>query len=198
MLLPWVTHSAGSTGPFRGAKHVLYEGGIRVPAIIRWPALTKPGAVITEKASTLDLLPTLAGAAGCDLPADHSPDGGDIRPALAGGMVERPHALYWQYDRSRENASRGEHFTSPPLALREARWKLMAEADFSAPRLYNLDFDRGEKWNLAETYPERTKQMLETLKAIHADVAASAAAVPRDAYINELLPPPSKTPLHLG
>lgn len=198
MLLPWVTNSAGSTGPFRGAKHVLYEGGIRVPAIIRWPGLSKPGSVIREPASTLDLLPTLAGAAGCGLPQEKAPDGGDLRVVFTGGSVDRPHALYWQYDRSRENASRGEHFTSPPLAVREGRWKLMAESEFSAPRLYNLDYDAGEKWNLAETYPERTAQMLETLKAIHADVAASAAAVPRDAYLNELLPPPSKTPLHLG
>jgi len=196
-LLPWVQYSAGSTGPFRGSKHLLYEGGIRVPGIIRWPSLSKPGSVSRVPVSTIDLFPTLCAAAGAPLPPDIPLDGADMRPAFFSKPMERPHALYWQYDRAPiEHRHRGEIFTSPPIAVREGPWKILCDTTMNAVELYNLDFDQGEKWNLAAKYPDIAAGLREKVKAIHADVQASADMA--QGFLNPKMPPPSKEPLRLG
>jgi arylsulfatase A-like enzyme len=97
------------TWPFTGKKTELLEGGIRVPAIVRWPGVTRPGASSTTPTMTMDWLPTFLTAAGTVPAAEFPPDGVDLRPALAGGeLAER--TLFWRYaNHGQKAARRGRH-----------------------------------------------------------------------------------------
>lgn len=164
--------NCGSTGPFRGGKLIIYEGGIRVPAIIRWPGLSEAGSVNEIPVSIEDFLPTFCAVAGAPLPTGIPFDGGDMRPALTGKTIERPHPLYWQFDQAQAKFHRygDELYESPSLALREDRWKLMCNKGFVDPELYNLDYDPGERWNLAEFHPEIVHDLTEKMRPVYEDV----------------------------
>lgn len=186
--LSWVPSSRGSTGPLGGCKHVLYEGGIRVPGIVRWPGVVRPGFVCREPVSTLDLFPTLCAAAGAALPDTHPLDGTNLRRALEGGAIERARPLYWQYDLARLHRDGGVLTTSPQLALRDGRWKLLCDVDFSGVELYNLDIDAGEKWNLAERHPDIVARLLPPLRAMYADINSPYAAAIVPETLNPAIP----------
>src|SRR5690606_39031947 len=113
-------HNAGSTGGLREYKLHLYEGGIRVPGIVRWPGQVEPGSVSTEPVSGVDVLPTLCEVAGIAPPADREFDGTSIVPALRGRPLKRSQPLYWQYVMAP---------SSPRVALRDGKWKLLAGLD---------------------------------------------------------------------
>lgn len=176
----------GSTGGLRGSKHVIYEGGIRVPAIIRWPGMTTPGSVLHEPASVLDLLPTLCAMAEVALPNGIEFDGTDLRPALAGKPIAREHPLFWQCEYAMHTFV-SPTYSSPPLALREGRWKLMTDMDFKRPELYDLAWDQSEQWNLAPVHPEIVARMSERLRAAHARVN-DAASRDSNRWLNPNLP----------
>ena len=143
----------GEVGPFRGRKWSLYEGGIRVPFIVRWTGTIPAGAVDeTTVASGVDLFPTLCRLTGADLPAYAQLDGRDIRPALFGNPLVRKNPLFWYYP---NNPKPGKaDYVSPMLAVRDSNWKLLCNPDGSDLQLYNLAEDIGEKSNVAEKNPE--------------------------------------------
>jgi arylsulfatase A len=170
----------GSTGGLRGAKHVLYEGGIRVPAIIRWPGVTKPGSECTTPLSALDLMPTLARAAGSSPPAGWTYDGADMRPALEGRAIDRPHPLFWRCDYA-QNTFMGPHYKSLPLAIIDGSWKLMSDLALQQVELFNLDTDPGEQFNIAAEHPEQVQSMVVSLREIMADVERTPAG---DRHLN--------------
>ena len=121
--------SSGSNAPLRGGKHSLWEGGLRVPAILRWPGWVEAGSVIDQVSSTLDLMPSLAKVAGTDV-STLDLDGLDLSPQWTGAPpVERD--LYWQHGRSH--------------AFLRGSWKLHDD------RLYQLERDPGETNDLADT-----------------------------------------------
>jgi arylsulfatase A len=159
----------GSTGPFRGSKHVIYEGGIRVPGIIRWPGLSTPGSISSIPVSDVDILPTLCAAVAAPIPKSWQYDGTDFRPALQNKPLDRPHPLYWECAYSMKTFV-GPHFFSQPLALREGSWKLMCDMDFQNPTLYNLDWDKGEKFTVDKEYPDIVENMMQKLKNIHDEI----------------------------
>ncbi|MGH2570406.1 MAG: sulfatase family protein [bacterium] len=139
----WV--SAGSPGPFRGGKGSLLEGGVRVPAIVDWPARLGRGT-LAEPTSFLDVLPTVLAAAKVDLPAEVPPlDGIDLLPALDGTVAElsRPIAL-----RTRRDA-----------ALVEGRYKILSERDESTVALYDVLADPQETCDLAGERPELFEEL---------------------------------------
>ncbi len=172
----------GSSGPFRAGKRRLYEGGIRVPGIIRWPGVTTAGSVSHEPASTVDLLPTLCKAAGAALPTEITFDGADLRPLLAGdSAVERPHPLFWRMFDADRPYFRHSAYPSPPLAMRRGRWKILSDFEYAKPELYSLDIDIGEQWNVAERYPEVTAELMGELRRIHEDVIQP---YPSERYLN--------------
>lgn len=164
---PNARRSHGSAGPLRGMKLHMTEGGIRVPGIVRWPARVKAGSVSAEPVGSVDLLPTLCAMAGVDPPADRALDGGSILPLFNGKTISRPHPLYWQYD-----LAIGEPWT---IAMRDGAWKLLANTTTDQFALYNLADDTGERHDLAHVQPERVRAMAETMKKLHAKVAADAA-----------------------
>ncbi len=143
---PNAIHSHGSAAPLRGMKLSLYEGGIRVPGVIRWPGRVKPGSECSEPIGFYDILPTLCAIAGIGPPEGVALDGVNILPLLDGEPVNRPVPLHWQYDQALEGPWR--------IALRWGKWKLLADADREQFALYDLENDASETHDLAAEHPE--------------------------------------------
>ncbi len=140
----------GSAGPLRGAKTDLFEGGIREPFIMRWPAQLKAGATYRQPVTSLDLLPTMCVAAGVAIPATTTVDGVDLLPFLRNpsAAASAPHdTLYWKIKTA--------------AALRRGDNKLVMLAPDWKPRLYDLAADIGESRDLAEAKPELTRELYE-------------------------------------
>jgi len=110
---PTGIHSYGSPGPLRGMKLHIYDGGIRVPGIIRWPGHTRPGQVVSEPVCSLDLLPTFCAIAGIEPPHDRRLDGANLLPIFDGRPVRRETPLFWFYFLA---------ISKPKAALREGDW----------------------------------------------------------------------------
>jgi arylsulfatase A-like enzyme len=117
---------AGSNAPFRGGKYELLEGGVRSPAIVRWPGLTRPGSVCREVSWFPDWLPTFTGRA--------AEDGVDLRGALAGRSLPA-RTLRWRFADAAVK-------TPPSLAARKGRWKFLQVG--AEKRLFDLEKDPGE------------------------------------------------------
>jgi arylsulfatase A len=181
--------SYGSAGPLRMRKLWLYEGGIRVPGILRWPGHAPPGQTSDEPLWSCDLLPTLCRAAGAKVPADRAIDGADFRPALAGKKIERKTPLFWHYYRA---------LGEPRVALRDGDWVVLAHAGplpkgaggslkagdmemikaakLTAFELYNLKDDLHQDRDLAREQPERLRAMSEQLRSMYREVIAEGPA----------------------
>jgi len=159
---PWETNIYGSTAGLRRRKGDLYEGGIRVPGIIRYPGKVEAGTRSAAPVHGCDLLPTICHLLGI-APLDDRPiDGESIAPVLAGGSMTRRQPLYWQFA-----AAHGGHF-----AMRDGDWKIIADKEMNRFELFNLVSDPGETINLATRYLDRLKAMAGTLAAINANVAS--------------------------
>jgi arylsulfatase A len=180
--MPWGDNCRGATA-FRDRKHDIYEGGIRVPGIIRWDGVVKPNTISNIPVSTLDLFPTFCAISGAKLPENGFFDGGDFRSALKGKPISRPHSLYWQYNYAAE-AHKVYGIGSPPLAIRDKQWKLMSDFKFENIELYNLDIDPSEQWNFVKAYPDVTKQLLAELREIY---DAVNKPYPSERYLNPVI-----------
>ncbi len=161
--------SYGSPSPLRGMKLHMYEGGIRVPGIIRWPERVKAGQTITEPVASYDLLPTFCAIAGVKPPSDRILDGTSVLPLLEGASVVRTRPLYWQYDRAI-----GEN----RIAVRDGDWKLLSNAQLTRFELYNLRTDVSEKEDLSKSDEARLNELTAKLKQIHAEVLAEGPEWP--------------------
>ncbi|NKB90343.1 MAG: sulfatase-like hydrolase/transferase [Acidobacteria bacterium] len=150
----WEINLYGDTGGFRGRKHELYEGGIRVPAILRWPGTIGPGTASDAPIIGYDLMPTIAAATGVSMPDDRPIDGEDFGPLLRGDAWRRTAPLYWQFD-----DEQGFHY-----ALRDGNWKLLADRDLERIELYDLARNRFEVFDLAGAHPARASRMLDMLR----------------------------------
>jgi arylsulfatase A-like enzyme len=153
----------GSAGPFRGHKHVIYEGGIREPFIVRWPGHTPAGRVDnTTILCGIDWLPTLCALTGSKLPADASIDGEDMSQAFLGKPQERAKPLMWE---ARYRGAWVPLNVSPQLAIRDGKWKLLMNPDKSHLELHDLTIDPSEVDNLADNNPavvaKLSQQLLE-------------------------------------
>jgi arylsulfatase A len=141
-----VTKAGGSAGPFRGEKHSLWEGGIRVPTIACWPGKLPAGTTSNALSATHDVLPTLMAAAQLPLPAGLKVDGQNLLPALSRNITtdrseEREvRTLCWSYVR--------DSLGTRERAVRRGPWKWLND------ELYNLDDDAGETTDLAATHPD--------------------------------------------
>jgi len=143
-----------SAGPLRGIKRDLYEGGIRVPMIVRWPGRMRPGAVSDQVWAFWDFLPTAADIAGLEPPGKI--DGISMLPALLGKDQEDHDYLYWEFSRRK--------FMQ---AVRMGDWKGI-RLDTGAPiELYDLAKDIGEKNNVAAEHPDIVADIARIMKEAH-------------------------------
>jgi len=152
--------------PLRAGKGWMYEGGLRVPLIIRWPGRAAAGAVVRAPVSSIDITPTLAAAAGA---AAAKYDGIDIAPLLnpANGAPEPERQLFWHYPHY------GNQGCAPAGAVRQGDWKYVECYEKAKGELYNVREDIGETKDLAADKPE----LAATLKADLAKWRAEVGAV---------------------
>lgn len=143
--------------PYRGWKITLFEGGIRVPMFIKWPQKIAAGTEIDTPVAHIDLLPTLAAAAGAEVPTDRIIDGRNLlQEAIGEGSIERPNdAIFWQ--------------SGFYKVVRAGDWKLHANARQGKNWLFDLSVDPTEQNNLADTRPDKLAELMALLDEHHAD-----------------------------
>ena len=143
--------------PLRGAKGTLYEGGIRVPLIVRWPGKVKAGSRSDTPVIGTDLYPTFLAAAGASPASDQVLDGVDLGAVLsqspaAAALEERP--LFWHFPAYLQGRFEGDGFrTRPGGVVRRGKWKLIEYFEDGRKELYDLTADLGEATNLAAAQP---------------------------------------------
>jgi arylsulfatase A len=177
---PWLLYGdhAGSAGPLREGKGTSFEGGFRVPCVMRWPGKIPAGATCTELAATIDLLPTVAAIIDAKPPADRIIDGRDIRPLMFGeAEAKSPHDVFYYY------AGRNLQ------AVRSGKWKLVLPHTYSTPdppgvdgkhgrrgsrsiklSLFDLDTDVGEQTNVAQQHPDVVERLQQAAEIARADL----------------------------
>jgi arylsulfatase A-like enzyme len=150
--------------PLRGGKGMLYEGGIRVPFIFRWPGKIARGNECDRPITSVDLYPTLlelvGGPGGHPAPPGYPLDGVSCVNLLTGGGKARlpREAIYWHFP-GYLGAGQGSWRTTPAGAVRSGDWKLLEFFEDGRLELYNLRDDIGEKNNLATRMPEKAKEL---------------------------------------
>ncbi|MGH7199425.1 MAG: sulfatase/phosphatase domain-containing protein, partial [Planctomycetaceae bacterium] len=174
-------------------KGAIYEGGIRVPGIIRWPGHVRPGTESDVPVCGVDVLPTLCEIADVPVPDDRAIDGTSITPVFDDKSIERRTPLYWQFNRAHSEVK---------VAMRQGDWKIVARLTEPGPQrgadltkeemqivktagltgfeLYNLKKDIGETNDLAAAgpEPERLAKMKAELETMFRDVQADAPVWP--------------------
>lgn len=136
-----------SNKPYRDGGVTLYEGGIRVPCVVRWPGKIKPNSVCREPLLSLDWLPMLVRNAGGQLPNDLIIDGRDPTATLLNGKTSSHETLFFGFGKYR--------------ALRRGKYKLISTAPSKPFELYNLESDQGETNNIADKYPKLIDKLSE-------------------------------------
>jgi arylsulfatase A-like enzyme len=149
----WLSRNA----PLTNRKTTLWEGGIRVPLILRWPGMLPANKVSSQVAITMDLAATILSASGTRVPATHKLDGIDLLPALTGRIPVVERELFWR--RTRPSLQR---------AVRSGRWKLFNEG---VPYyLFDVAADPGERHDLTALHPQIVRQLIAKLNAWEKDV----------------------------
>jgi arylsulfatase A-like enzyme len=151
----------GSTGGLRGRKWSLYEGGIRQPLLVRWPAGLPRGRVDeTTITGAVDIFPTLCSLCGVRRPAGAGFDGEDMSAAWRGRPRRRRRPLLWEYDRGGNYPRPGlAEDRSPNLAIRDGRWKLLLNSDGSRQELYDFSRSAAERENVAAGHPTVARRL---------------------------------------
>lgn len=158
---PLPAFNGSRSGGYRGSKLSLYEGGIRMPFIVRWPEKIKNAkrddmSVI----SAADLFPSFCSIAGASLPDGFSFDGKDKSDVLSGKSSDEARTLFWEYGRN-NTAYRypSGNDRSPNLAIREGEWKLLINTDGTDSQLYNLEKDSRETTNVVKENQDLTERL---------------------------------------
>ncbi len=154
----------GSTGGLRQRKGSMYEGGIRVPAIARWPGRIAAGATSDVPVIGSDLFPTVLAMAGVPLPKRRRFDGVDVGGLLTGArrQVARPVPLYWRLRMAHEFQ----------VAMRDGDYKIIATDALDRFELYDVARDSKEERNLAQKDPKRLAGLRVKLQKLHAEIEA--------------------------
>jgi arylsulfatase A len=179
---PLRDRSFGTPGPLRGMKRYTYEGGHRVPLIIRWPGVVNEGTVSDALVNGTDYLPTLCDIAGAHVPADRTIDGASILPVFKGKTVDRRIPACWAFP--------VDYTFMPSLTMREGDYVL---ATWFAPKppaqlwmeyiktarpdtyeLYNLRTDIAQRVNVAAREADRVQRMAARLRELWSSIQAEA------------------------
>jgi len=155
-------------GPFRGYKTTMYEGGLRVPMVVRWPGRIAPGKVSNFPWMFMDAMPTFAEVAGAAAPSNI--DGHSVLPTLLGAS-QRPHdSLYWELTQFQQSTLPQYEWTNveprpgnPSQALRQGEWKMVRPKQDAPAELYNLRLDIRESRDLAASEPEVAARLLQVM-----------------------------------
>jgi arylsulfatase A-like enzyme len=148
--------NSSNNGPLRSTKGFLFEGGVRVPFILGWPARVPAGRVVNDPVMQIDLAPTIAAAAGAPAPPGQAWDGVNLLPRLTGGAALPERSLFWRTGGSTQQMS----------AVRQGDWKLVRldAVGGGVTALFNLGDDIGESNDLAAARPDKVSE----LESLHA------------------------------
>ena len=157
----------GSNNPLRGTKGTTWEGGQRVPCIMRWPGKIPAGTVCNQLTVSMDLHPTLANAGGAQLPTDRIIDGKDIGPLMAAqANAQSPHDAFFYY---KQNSIE---------AVRSGQWKLhLRKGDQELQELYDLNADIGETTNRYEQHPDVIEALMAKVHACRKELGDAAVGI---------------------
>lgn len=155
----------GDSGPLRGRKGQMFEGGVRVPFLMRWPGQIKPGTVSDEFLTALEVFPTLVNAAGAQLPDGVAVDGFDMLPVIQRREPSHRQSMFWE--------RQGE------FGARVGKWKLVESRRGSG--LFDLSEDIGEKNDLSNELPDVRERVAASYRAWARDMAD---AEPRGPFKN--------------
>ena len=178
---PWLRFGShgGSAGPLREGKSTMFEGGHRVPCVMRWPERIKPGSRCDELCMQMDLLPTIAKLIGAELPSDRVIDGQDILPLMTDPNAKSPHEVMYCY------------IFKELRAIRDSRWKLVFPHTYRVPadappkndgvpvrnvkqttglELYDLQNDIGEETDLSGSHPEVVNRLMQHAEEARSDL----------------------------
>ena len=169
-----VTGAGGITdnAPLRGGKGMLYEGGVRVPYIFRWTGHIEPGSVSHEPINSVDLYPTLLELAGAQPDSGYPLDGVSCLGLLTGRkkqLASRP--IYWHFP-GYLGAGKDSWRTTPAGAIQVGAWKLIEFFEDNRIELYDLDDDIGQRKDLAQSMPDKTRELHAQLVAWRRSIAA--------------------------
>ena len=171
---------SGETGPLRGQKTETWEGGVRVPFIVRAPGIVPSGKVCNGMIGDVDMLPTFAAFAGVEIPKDRIIDGKNLKPLMTGQTTETPvTARYFYYHNHLQ-------------AVRVGQWKLILKRpqsppwlkdkglkdhyrgrdveEIATPQLYDLESDIGETTDVADKHPEIIERLLKIAEKAREDI----------------------------
>lgn len=155
-----------SNRPLRSGKGDVYEGGVRVPFIVCWPGVVRPGTTSSRPVQTMDLYPTLLEAAGVADAPGHEVDGTSLVGLLKGKGSTPDRSLYWHYPHYHPGGA------TPYGAVRSGDWKLVEFYESGHLELYNLASDLGEATDLANALPEKANELARELAAWRKKVGA--------------------------
>jgi arylsulfatase A-like enzyme len=178
---PWLLRkeNGGSAGPLRGGKTSTWEGGLRVPCVMRAPGKIPAGAVCREIATTMDFLPTFAKLAGGKIPSDRVIDGHDIINLIrAKPGAKGPTKNYFYYQCTHLQAVRSGkwklHLPRPAAPPWTPAWEKHIDPadvfDIEEPMLYDLEADIGEQHDVAAENPEVVKRLLDLAEWARGDI----------------------------
>lgn len=183
---PWLIRgeNGGSATPLRNGKASSYEGGIRVPCVMRWPGVIPAGTASKAVAANIDFLPTFAAQAGATVPSDNKIDGKDISALLKNpASAKSPHDKFFYY------------FGNQLHAVRSGKWKFRAKNNLKNENvyrkqdrellekvpipaaLYNLEVDPGEQKDVSKHHPKITKRLQGYLAESRKDLGDSLTGV---------------------
>jgi arylsulfatase A-like enzyme len=149
-------HSSTSNWPLRSVKGWCYEGGVRIPMIIRAPGVSKAGKTSSVVTTSTDHYPTLLELAGLPSNPKQHVDGVSLVSTLKGKGIDRD-TVYWHYPHFH-----GSNW-SPGAAIRSGKWKLIDFYELDKVELYNMELDPQEQRDLSKVLPEKTKELLKNL-----------------------------------
>lgn len=174
-----------SNEPLRSGKGSPYEGGVRVPLLIRWPGVSQPGLTRPDPVITMDVAATVVEALQGPLPDGRFQDGVSLVPALSNPTNPLPHGpLFWHYPHYHPGGA------TPYAAIRDGRWKLIQYYETGRHELFDLTADPSETTDLATTQPDRVMDLSRKLFAWQGSVGAQwpmynpghqPAAIPQNA-----------------
>ena len=157
----WISRNA----PFFHRKDSLWEGGIRVPAIVRWPSVLPSGVTSDQVGITMDMTATILAATAATVPTETRLEGRDLMPILSGKAPLTERTLFW----------RNPLATHTQRAVRQGEWKLLLDGD--SEFLFNLRDDPGERYDVATHHYARVRAMRALSDAWVKDVDAEAKSI---------------------
>ena len=176
---PWLQcgEDGGSAIPLRSGKFSTFEGGMRVPCIMRWPSKIPAGAICDEMATTMDFLPTMAKLAGAELPYKNVIDGKDVWPLMSGQTgAKSPYEAFYYYWLENLEAVRSGQWKLILPRKEKFMWRFTGQREnqnMQVPvQLYDLQNDIGEKNNVEKQHPEIVKRLLDMAEKFDKDLKA--------------------------